>query len=503
MSFVSSELNSQHTSVASLSSPAETRGQARTRMLHAVAWTGAATWATQLITWGYMIIVARMLTPSDYGLIGIANVLLGLLTVASEFGVANAVIMMPDLTQDQISQLNTVSVLSGMTLFAISCFVGYPLGRFFRVPHLPMVVITLGLALVITSFKTVPEALLQRELRFKLLAHIQAAQAVSYGFAAIIGALLGAGYWSLVLASVAGAMLSTLLVLRSRRHAFACPKLAALRRSLVFSTHVLGLRVAWYCTSNADFAVAGRMLGEAALGSYNIAWSVADQPLQKFTDLVTRVIPSYFSKVQNDPPALREYVLTITRALSLLTFPATLGLALVADDFVAVMLGPKWINSALPLRILAVYAAVRSITGFLVPLLNVTGQFRFVMWNHILAALYFTAAFYFCSRWGIVGIALVWPLLYPLIAVPLYLRVFKQINLRWESYWACVRPAASASTVMLVCLIIFKNALPSSTPIYWRLAAEIITGAGTYCLALSTLYRDELRRVYHLVQPAS
>jgi O-antigen/teichoic acid export membrane protein len=493
----------------STGSPARTTGQADnrgpagttsgpggSRMLDAIAWTGAATWATQVVTWASMIIVARMLTPSDYGLIGIANVVLGLLTVASEFGVANAVIMMPDLTQDQISQLNTVSVLSGMTLFAVSCFAAHPLGQFFRVPDLPMVIFALGLTLVITSFKTVPEALLQRELRFKLLAHIQVAQAASYGFAAIIGARLGAGYWSLVMASVAGVMLATLLVLRRRQHAFACPKFASLRRSLVFCTHILGLRVAWYCYSNADFAVAGRMLGEAALGSYNIAWSVADQPLQKFTDLVTRVTPSYFSKVQDDPAALREYVVTITRLLSLLTFPATLGLAFVADDFVAVMLGPKWINSALPLRILAVYAAVRSITGFFIPLLNVKGQSRFVMWNHIFAALYFTAAFYVGSRWGIVGIALMWPLLYPLIAVPLYLRVSKVINLRWESYWASVRPAVSGSTVMLVCLMIFKNALPSSTPIYWRLATEIIIGAGAYCLTLWTLHRDELRCVY-------
>jgi PST family polysaccharide transporter len=467
-------------------------------MIHAVAWTGAATWATQLVTWGYMIIVARMLAPSDYGLIGMANVPLGFLTVASEFGVGNAVIMMPDLSPSQISQLNTVAVLCGAMLFTISSFAAYPLGQFFRAPDLPMVVVALSVALVITSFKTVPEALLQREFRFKLLAHIQAAQAVGYGFAAVTSLVLGAGYWSLVIASLTGATLPTLLVLRSRRHAFAWPKLAALRRSLVFSIHVLGRRVAWYCNSNADFAVAGRVLGQAALGSYNIAWNIATQPLQKLTDLVTGVVPSYFSKFQDNCAALREYVLRITQALSLLTLPATLGLALVADDLVAVALGPKWINSVPLLRLLAVWAAARSITGFFAPLLNVTGQSRFVMWNHLLAALYFTAAFYVGSRWGLIGIALMWPVLYPFLAVPLYLRAFRQINLRWGSYWASVRPAVRASAVMLVCVMLFKKALPSSTPIYWRLAAEIITGAGTYCLTLSTLHRGELRRAYHL-----
>ena len=498
-----SSANPQKTLVATVSKPTAASVRVGTRMVHAIAWTGAAIWATQLITWGYMIMVARMLAPSDYGLIGMANIPLGFLTIASQFGVGYAVITMPNLTPYQVSQLNTVSVLCGLMLFTISCFVAYPLGYFFRTPDLPMVIIALSLGVVITSFKTIPDALLQREFRFKLLGQIQAVQAIGYGFAAAIGLLLGAGYWSLVIASLTDATLSTLLTLYSRRHAFAWPKLEDLRGSLVFSTYILGLRVAWYCNSNADFAVAGRVLGQAALGSYNIAWNIAQQPLQKLTDLVQRVVPSYFSNFQSDYAALREYVLTLTAALSLLTLPATLGLAAVADELVAVALGPKWINAVPVLRMLALWAAARSITSFFTPLLNATGESRFVMWNHMLSALCFTAAFYLGSRWGIVGIAVVWPVLHPFFAVPLCFRACKQINVRWRRYWASVRPALSASAVMLVCLALFKKALLSSSPIYLRLAAEMITGAGTYCLTLLVLHRGELRRAYHLFRSAT
>jgi PST family polysaccharide transporter len=242
------------------------------------------------------------------------------------------------------------------------------------------------------------------------------------------------------------------------------------------------------------------MLGKAALGSYNVAWNIAEQPQQKFSDLVTRVVPSYFSKVQNDPAALRRYVLTITQAISLLALPAILGLALVADDFVAATLGSNWVNSVLPLQILAVYSATRCLTSFLAPLLNVTGQSRFIMWNHILAAVYFTVAFYLASRWGIVGIALVWPLLYPFVALPLYLQVFKQIDLRWASYWACVRPAVSALIVMFIGLLMFRNTLLSSLGLYYRLAAEVITGAAIYFITLFALHHDELQRLFTMVR---
>ena len=87
-------------------------------------------------------------------------------------------ITMPDLTPYQVSQLNTVAVLCGLMLFTISCFVAYPLGYFFRTPDLPMVVVALSLGFVITSFKIIPDALFQREFRFKPLGQIQAVQAI-------------------------------------------------------------------------------------------------------------------------------------------------------------------------------------------------------------------------------------------------------------------------------------------------------------------------------------
>ena len=151
-------MNSQYTAVAARGRP-KTEGRAGSRMLNSVVWTGAATWATQLITWAYMIVLARMLTPADFGLIGMANLLLEILTVASQFGVSAAIVMLRDLTQDQISQLNTVALMSSAALFAISCAAAYPLGHFFRAPALPVVIMVLSAGLLILSFRIVPDGL--------------------------------------------------------------------------------------------------------------------------------------------------------------------------------------------------------------------------------------------------------------------------------------------------------------------------------------------------------
>jgi O-antigen/teichoic acid export membrane protein len=472
------------------------------RMFHAVAWTGAATWATQFVTWGYMIMAARLLTPVDYGLIGMANIPLGFLTVASEFGVANAVVMLRDLTPHQIAQLNTVAVWCGLGLFAISCMAAHLLGLFFMAPDLPRVVVALSLALVITSFKTVPDAMLRRECRFNVIAKIQAGQTIIYGFALVMSAALGAGYWSFVIGNLVSVTCATLLLLRIARHKFAWPEFQALRHSLVFSTQVFGRRIAWYYNSTIDFIVVGRVLGKAALGSYNLAWTIAEQPQQKFADLITNVVPPYFSKAQHDPAALRRYVLTITEAISLVALPATLGLAIVADDFVAVAFGPKWLDVVVPLKLLALYSGARCLTSFFAPMLNVTGESAFVMWNHIWAAIYFTAALCFASRWGIGAVALVWPLLYPLVAVPLYLRIFKRIELSWATYCGSLRPAVSAVIPMITGLLILRNALPATAGIYSRLGAEVVTGFSIYLMALTLLHRSVLDRLFSALRSA-
>ena len=486
---------------SALERPAETVHLRGSRMLHSIGWTGAATWATQLITWAYMIVLARMLTPADFGLVGMANLLLEILTVASEFGVGVAIIMLPDLTENQMSQLNTVALISGALLFVVSCAAAYPLGFFFKTSALPAVVIVMSIGLLILSFKIVPSALLQREFQFKLLAQIQAAQVISYALGAIVSVFLGAGYWSLVIANLAGVSVATLLTLRFRQHSFARPRFSSLRLSLVFSTHVFSARVAWYWNTTADSVVTGRMLGKAALGSYSIAWSLANQPLQKFTDLVTRVVPSYFSRVHDNSAALRDYVLAITQALSLLTLPATLGLALVADDFVALAFGPKWIAAVTPLRLLAIYAAARSITSFFYPLLNVRGQSKFLMWNQVLACAYFTIAFWFGSRWGVGGIAVMWPMLYPLMIVPVYVKLFKQIDLSLREYLNILRPALTGSIAMIASVLVLRNTLPTHV-VYLRLAAEIATGVVSYCLVVVGLHFKQLSRVYTLIQPA-
>ena len=308
--------------------------------------------------------MARLLAPRDYGIMGMLARNLNLATLVSEAGITDAVVMFRDLTRRQIAQLNSTAVLMGALLAALSCGIASPLAIFFSTPQLRAVVMVMSTQCLIGGFQVVPRALLQKDLKFKRLAAADAIRAFSQIIGTVALAWLGFAYWSLVCGTLIAGAVSAGLMLYWRRHSFAWPHLGELHRELQFSTHLLLSRVAWYTYENADFLVAGRVLGQVPLGNYTIAWTIS-APVDKVSSLVGGIAPAYFSAVQKDCVELRRYLLRMTEALSYVTVPASIGLALVADYLVPALLGPKWIGVIGPLRLLSLYIAVRSISTLL------------------------------------------------------------------------------------------------------------------------------------------
>ena len=424
-----------------------------------VAWTGAAKWSIQIFTWAMTIVIARLLTPYDYGIVAMAGVYIGLLDLITEFGIGRSIVMLSDLSENQIAQINALSVFLGMAGFLISCLVALPLGWFFDAPALPSVVAVMSLGFIINSFQTVPSALLQKEHRFKALSVIGAIRGVTQSTAVVVFAWLGFRYWSLVLGTLLGSALSAGLTLLVRRHGLARPRFSSLTHAARFSWQVLVSSLSWYAYSNADFAIAGRVLGQAALGSYTLAWTLAYAPLEKVTTLIGSVTPAFYSAVKEDHSALRRYLLRPIEVIALVLFPTMLGLSLVARDAVLAMLGEKWEASIPALQLLALYACARSIMPLFPQVLMAVGEAGFVMWNGILSMIVLPAAFFFGSQWGITGVAAAWVVAYPVNAVPLYWRVHQKVGLTHKEFFRALLPAINGVFFMFLAVVISKSIL--------------------------------------------
>src|SRR2546425_4510356 len=462
-------------------------------LVHGIAWTSGAKWAGQLLAWASTLIVARLLTPEDYGLVGMASIYLGLITLVSEFGLGSTVITLRGLSEEQVAQLNGLSVLVGVGSFALSCAAAIPLGHFFHAPQLAAVVVAMSVAFVITAFKTVPFSLLQRDMRFRALALMETGRALLLAVSMIAFALLGLRYWTLVIGGLLSSVLSTAATVVLRPHRLAWPRWHSLRHAMTFSGHILVGRLSWYTYSNADFLVAGRLLGQAALGLYEVGWNLANVPIDKITSLVGQVTPAVFSAVQTDHAALRRYLLRITEGLALITFPASLGLALVAPDFVLLTLGDKWHGAIAPLQLLALSTAFRAVTPLLPQVLNAVGQSRLGMRYGLVWALVLPTGFYVLGRqWGTVGLALVWVCVFPLLAVPAYRRVLQAIDLSGRAYLLALGPAPTAPFLMGASVLAIRLAVGEHGAPGLRLGRQVVAGAGVYALTCMMLHRERI-----------
>jgi O-antigen/teichoic acid export membrane protein len=466
-------------------------------LAHGVAWMGLSKWAAQLLSWAATVIVARILSPADYGIVGMASIYLGFITLVSEFGIDAAVVTLRELPDSVLRQLNSLAVSFGAVAFLISCAVAPLLAKFFNTPELTLVVIAMSGTFVVTGFRVVPQAILLRQLRFRGIAVADAGQAILLSAASVLFAWLGFRYWTLVFGAVIGGVVSTLLILSQARSGFAVPRRRELGAALSFSRNTIVGRMAWYGYDNADFFVAGKVLGKAPLGAYNLAWQLATTIIQKVTSLIGRVTPSVLSAAQTDPAALRRYLLAVTETISLVTVPATVGLALVAHDVVVVAFGEKWLAVVGPLRLLALYAAIRSITPFFAQVLMVTGETARAMRINLVGLVVFPIAFVFGSRWGISGIAAMWIVTHPLvIAWPAGRAVFRRIGLQWAAYLGALLPAATSATVMCAVVILGRSLHPTGLAPIASLAIDVLTGAVAFVAALLALHRNRVARLW-------
>ncbi len=438
--------------------------------------------------------------PSDYGLIGLSMLVVGITTLLADSGLGSAVVTLRTLNSAQVAQVHVLSGLVGTILFLLCCALAWPIGLFFGRPELPPVIALMSVLVAIVGWQSIPDALLQKQLRFRLLAVRDAVQGIVGASCTIVLALQGFGYWALAAGPVTGATVSLIWTLLAQRPGMAVPRFRELRHAISFSSYTLSSRLVWYAYSNADFAIAGKTLTTASLGMYTLAWSLANVSVEKVATLVGRVTPSFFSAVQSDRLLLQRYFGTLTQVISLAAFPVATGLALTADDFVPAILGAQWQPAVGPLIPLSLYAGFRALMPILPMVLQVTGDLRFVLLNGILALVVMPLAFYIGSSWGATGIAYAWMLAYPIVAIPFYVRVFDRLSMNLMMYLAWVRPAFTCTVLMAVVVLALKATLPATWPIGVHLAVSIAAGALTYFAALAIFFQPTLAQLVRSVR---
>jgi O-antigen/teichoic acid export membrane protein len=448
-------------------------------LIRGMAWMAALRWSAQVVSWSATLIVARVLTPGDYGLAGMAMLYAALAAMAIDFGLPAVIISYGKLSDEVTHQVNATAVLLG-TVGAVLTIVGAPVAAsFFEQPALVSLLRLVAIALLCDSARVIPVAVLSKALRYRDVATIDMVKSMSGSAIVLCAALAGLREWSLPLGLCGGSVLATMYTLTRFRIGLQRPVLSDLRAPFHFGLQTWVSRFAWYGYSNAGFWIVGRMIGPAALGQYNLAWTMASLPGEKLVSIITGAADPFFAAIRSDAAGLRSYLLRLTEAITLLVLLPLAGLLLVADLAVPIVLGSQWSGAVTPLRLLILYHAVSAPLSLIGSLNVVTGGVRFGMYITTAIAIVLVIAQLAGAHWfGVAGVAGAWPLVFPTLTLITLARVLRATGTAWADYRSAWRPAVLATlgmSAVVVCTRLLAQRL--ATPPLLELVLAVVAGA--------------------------
>jgi PST family polysaccharide transporter len=311
---------------------------------------------------GSLMVLARLLGPKDFGLVGMVTAFTGALSLFRDFGLSSAAIQRTTVTEDQISTLFWINLLLGVLLGLVAVALAPALAAFYGEPRLFGLTSVLALGFLFNAAGIQHSALLQRQMRFTALAVINVISLIVGIVIAIGGAEAGYGYWAIVAMSVVTPLTATLGVWLTAGWIPTMPRRRVGIRSMIHFGGTLTLNgLVAYVAYNAEKVMIGYFWGADAIGIYGRAYQIVSIPTDNLNSAVGEVAFSALSRLQDDPPRLKSYFLKGFSLVLGMTLPITITCALFADDVVFVLLGPKWTDTIAIVRLLAPTIAIFAI----------------------------------------------------------------------------------------------------------------------------------------------
>jgi len=467
---------------------------------------GAAALSGQIVQFAIQTVstvaLARLLTPSAFGLVAMVSAVTGFLAIFQSLGLSQATIQKPDINQDEVSALFWINVAVSFALALVVVALAPVLALFYHQPRLADITVVLSLGFVFGGLGIQHQAILQRQMRFTTLAAINVASYSAGVAVAVAMALEGAGYWALVaLPLVPNAATTAAWWVACRWRPGRPRRTAGLRDLLAFGGYLTGFNMVNYFARNLDNVLIGWRWGPAPLGLYSRAYSLLLMPLQQISAPISSVAVPTLSRLQDDPDRYRRAYRQVLEKLTLLTGPLVAFLIGTSGWIIAVVLGPQWHDAAGIFTWLGIAAVVQ-------PIANTTGwlfitQHRgreYFTWGVIGSAMT-VASFVIGLPHGPVGVAAAYAVSGLLVRTPVliwYVGRRGPVSAR-DIVAASLRPSLMALAV-LAAILTLRLGFPGLRPVPGLALAAAVSGAIVVpVLAFSRLGRDTVADIRYLI----
>ena len=461
-------------------------------------WSSIDRFTTQGIQFVFSILIARLLLPSDYGVVAMLGIFLAVSQTFVDSGFGMALIRKIDRTDTDFSTVFYFNIAVGLFFYAVLWLASPYIAAFYDIPLLEDVTKVVALTLVFSSFSGVQSAKLTIAIDFKTGAKISVTVTLLSGAVGLWMAYRGYGVWALVVQSVSGSLMRTALLWLFVRW---MPKLVfswrSFREMFSFGSKLLTSRLLDTVYNNVYTLVIGRCFSSATLGVYSRADSLAQYPSFNLTSVLQGVTFPVLCSIQNEPERLADIYKRFLRLSAFVVFPLMVGLAAVADPLIRLLLTDRWVGAIYLLQIVCFAMMWYPIHAINLNLLQVKGRSDFFLKLEVIKKIQ-----------GVIVLCATIPLG---IVAMCYGRIFGSLlSLVWNTYytrkligygyWAQMRDLLHILVHALVMGVIVWGVVQWLETPWLQLVAGILLGAAYYVGGAMLLRFDELRELVSLVR---
>jgi PST family polysaccharide transporter len=454
--------------------------------------TVAAQGAKLVLQLGATAVLARILTPADFGIYAMVAVFTGVLIRFRDLGLSAATIQRAEIDHQQVSTLFWVNVAAGVGLMLLSAALAPFLVWFYGEEALFGITLALSVVFLTAGFNAQHIALMRRQMRFTALASVEVGSMCFGIVAAVIVAYLGGRYWAPVVQAIGQsfAMMVLCFVVSKWRPGrwHWNPQVVEMLR---FGGTITAANMVNFVSRNFDNLVIGRFSGATELGIYSKAYALLLVPVQQINGPIAAVAIPAMARLQDRAPEYRRYYLKVVQIIAYISMPVSVLLAVLADEVVYILLGPQWHDAAVIFQIFALYVVVQNVamtTGWVLQSLGRVS--RLFKWQGVNAAIYVVCCL-IGVQWGAVGVAVVTTALGVLSVVPEMWYSYRHSPISVSAVLSViVKPTLLAASLFAVTWYVHNLSL--GEPMMLRIGE--VLGAAAVFLGLVVLFVGPVRR---------
>lgn len=448
-----------------------------------------------VITIAATSVMARLLTPNDYGLVGMVAVVTGFVSMYKDLGLSAATIQRSEITSEQISTLFWVNLLLSFGIALLTAAIAPLVAWFYGESQLTWITVVTAGGFIVSGIAVQHEALLRRQMKYFALALISLASMAMGYVVGIIMAWNGFRYWALVSSQLTVAATGTLLIFSFCRWMPGLPKRNTGVRSMIrFGGNLTGFTTINYFSRNLDSLLIGRFWGTQQLGLYTRAYQLMGLPIEQINEPVTSVAVPSLSRLTDSPESYRRAYLRMLEKIALLTMPCVALMIVTSDWIIQIVLGSQWVGATrifVLLGITALFQPVANTTGWL--LISQGRTDHMLQWGLISGPI-IMAAIVAGLPWGAVGVAASYAFTRVCVVDPLlYWFVGRRGPVRTIDFYRTMAPFVLASLSSLLAALAFRRWSGLNSGLGTILMCSIITAVTTFLvLALMPAGRQAL-----------